>query len=179
MNVIDNGIIKNENISLRLITPDDTDKIIAWRNNPEVCKNFIYQKPLTENTHLYWIESMINTGKAVQFIINNDELGDIGSTYLRDINHEHHKAEYGIFIGNDIAVGKGYGTIACKMVCQYGFEVLHLHKIFLRVFENNNQAIRSYEKSGFIREGIFHDDVCIEGKYHNILFMSLINPEEN
>ena len=71
VNVIDNIVIRNENIALRLITPDDTDKIIAWRNNPEVRKNFIYQKPFTREIHEQWIESMVEQGKAVQFIIND------------------------------------------------------------------------------------------------------------
>lgn len=120
---------------------------------------------------------MIETKKAVQFIITENLTGNsIGSTYLRDIDTTHKKAEFGIFIGVDESVNRGYGTAACKLISKYGFENLELHKIFLRVFEWNKQAIRSYEKAGFQHEGLFHDDVFINGKFHNIIMMGLINP---
>ena len=155
----------------------DTDNIISWRNNPRVRYNFIYQKLFNREGHLKWIETMIDTGKAIQFIIVENIKGKaIGSTYLRDIDYKHNKAEFGIFIGDDETINHGYGTEACKLICNYGFETLKLHKIFLRAFENNKQAIRSYEKAGFIHEGLFHDEVCIENKYYNIVMMGKINP---
>lgn len=161
---------------MRPLEKFDTDNIILWRNNPRVCRNFIYQKPFTREGHLKWFETMIETGKAVQFIITEILTNNpIGSTYLRDIDLENRKAEFGIFIGVDDAVNCGYGTEACKIICRYGFEVLNLHKIFLRVFESNRQAIRSYEKAGFQYEGTFHDDVCINGKFYNVVFMGKIN----
>lgn len=162
---------------MRLMEVSDTDKIISWRNNPRVRYNFIYQKLFTREGHLNWIKTMIDTGKAIQFIIVENSTGKpIGSTYLRDIDFNHKKAEFGIFIGVDEKVNRGYGTAACKLICKYGFETLKLHKIFLRAFESNRQAIRSYEKAGFIREGLFHDDVCIDGEFYNIVMMGLINP---
>ena len=172
---------KDKKIALRPMTKDDTSKIIAWRNNPRVRNNFIYQELLTPETHLNWIKTMIETGKAIQFIIvnhNNKISHDIGSVYFRDINSVHKKAEYGIFIGEDKALDFGYGTLACKLACRYGFEVMNLHKIFLRVFSDNFSAIRSYEKSGFIREGLLRDDVYINGKFRDILIMSMINTDK-
>ena len=164
-------------ISLKPMEISDTDNIIFWRNNPRVRYNFIYQKLFNREGHLKWIETMIDTGKAVQFIIVENSTGNpIGSTYLRDIDFNHKKAEFGIFIGVDETVNRGYGTEACKLICNYGFEKLQLHKIFLRAFENNTQAIKSYEKAGFVHEGLFRDDVCIEGKYYNIVMMGKINP---
>ena len=40
------------------------------------------------------------------------------------------------------------------------------------------QAIRSYEKAGFVREAYLHDDVCIDGKFRDIVLMAKLNPEE-
>ena len=165
-------------IVLRPMKISDTENIVQWRNNPRVRNNFIYQKLFTREGHLKWIETMINTGKAIQFIIVESSTGKaIGSTYLRDIDYNHNKAEFGIFIGADETVNRGYGTEACKLICQYGFENLKLHKIFLRAFESNRQAIRSYEKAGFVHEGLFRDEVRIDGKYFNIVMMGKINPQ--
>ena len=44
-------------------------------------------------------------------------------------------------------------------------------------FAENVQAIRSYEKAGFLREGLLCDDVCIDGEYRDIVWMAALNPE--
>lgn len=96
------------------------------------------------------------SGRSVQFLIVEaccDRA--IGSVYLRDIDHENHKAEYGIFIGEDDARSHGYGTMACELICQYGFNELHLHKIFLRVFSENKIAQKAIKKQGFRWKGCF------------------------
>lgn len=154
----------------------DTDDIVKWRNNPEVRKNFIYREPFTVEGHNHWIDTVIIPGKAVQFIIV-EEASDrpIGSVYLRDIDKKNRKAEYGIFIGEDSARGHGYGTAACRLLCDYAFRELSLHKLYLRVFSDNVAAQKSYKKAGFQEEAYAHDTVFIDGEYRDMIFMALIN----
>lgn len=171
--------ILGEKIYLRKMEIEDTDDIICWRNNKRVYQNFIYQKPFTRESHFHWIENVIQTGSAVQFIIcekENDR--SVGSVYFRDISTEHKKAEYGIFIGEDDAVSKGYGSEAAKLALKYAFEVMKLHKVMLRVFADNLGAIKSYEKAGFEKEAYLKDEVCIEGQFRDMILMGIINPED-
>lgn len=58
---------------------------------------------------------------------------------------------------------------------QYAFEELKLHRLYLRVFADNAQAISSYEKAGFIKEAYLKDDVCIDGQYRDIVLMACVN----
>ena len=170
--------IKGEKIKLRFMTREDTDLIVKWRNNPRVRYNFIYQELFTPEGHLHWFDTMIDTGKAIQFIIcEMDTERPIGSVYFRDISAQHHKAEYGIFIGEDDAVGKGIGSEVCRLACDYGFRVENWHKIILRAFAENQAALRSYEKAGFQREALLKDEVCIDGVYRDIVLMGLLNPK--
>lgn len=164
-----------EKIYLREISSLDTDNIIKWRNSPHVKQNFIYQKDLTREEHEFWLKTKVESGKVQQFIIVEKESNvPIGSVYLRDIDYNNSKAEFGIFIGEKIGLNKGYGTLAAKIIIKYGFNQLELNKIFLRVFEYNVHAIRSYEKVGFIKEGLFKQDVCIDNKFYNIIFMGIL-----
>lgn len=172
--------VAGEGIYLRLMTKADTDLIVKWRNNPRVRHNFIYQKPFTKEGHEHWIKTMIETGEAIQFIICQAESGrELGSVYFRDISREHHKAEYGIFVGEDDAIGQGIGSKTCRLACQYGFQVEKWHKIMLRAFADNMPAIRSYEKAGFVKEAYLKDDVCIDGVFRDIVLMGLLSPEED
>lgn len=166
-------------IYLRLMTRDDTENIIKWRNNDAVRSQFIYQKLFTKESHEKWIETMIDTGKVVQMVIMLVE-GDrpIGSVYIRDIDKEHKKGEYGVFIGEEDCLGKGYGTEAAELMTEYAFEYIGLHKLMLRVYADNERAIRSYEKAGFVKEAYLKDDVYVQGQYRDIVLMARINNED-
>lgn len=162
-------------IYLRLMTYEDTEKIVEWRNSDSVRKRFIYQGLFTKESHENWIRTMVETGKVVQMIIC--EIGTdraVGSVYVRDIDNIHHKAEYGIFIGEKEARGKGYGTAATKLMVRYCFEELRLHRLFLRVYAENERAIRSYEKAGFVKEAHLREDVYIDGEYKDIVLMGIL-----
>ena len=165
-------------IYLRPMKDDDTENIVRWRNSDTVRSRFIYQKLFTKESHENWIKTMIDTGKAVQMIICLKD-GDVpvGSVYIRDIDMTHHKGEYGIFIGEEAARGKGIGTAAAKLMIQYAFEELRLHRLFLRVFADNVQAIKSYEKAGFIREAYLKDDVFVGEKYCDIVLMAVLETD--
>lgn len=168
--------LEGEVIYLRLMGAEDTEDIIRWRNTDFVRSNFIYQKPFTRAGHENWISNMIDTGKAVQFMICGKMDGKaVGSVYLRDIDRDHHKAEYGIFIGEKDALGKGYGTEAAKMMIEYAFNEEGLHKLMLRVLAENKQARRSYEKAGFVKEAYLKDEVFLEGRYKDVVYMAVIN----
>lgn len=164
-------------IYLRPMTHEDTDLIVAWRNSDAVRRNFIYQEPFTREGHENWIKNKVETGLVVQMIIC-DMVGDrpLGSVYIRDIDMQHRKAEYGIFIGEADARGRGIGTATAKLMLRYCFREAGLHRVYLRAFADNEQAIRSYEKAGFVREGLLREDVCIEEQYRDIVWMAALNP---
>ncbi len=137
-------------IFLRPMAAEDTDSIVAWRNTDRVRHNFIDQRLFTAKGHQNWIRTQVEPGHVVQFIICEKGSGrGVGSVYFRDIDREKGCAEYGIFIGEEDAAGKGYGTQAAKLALAYAFKTLHLKTVFLRVFSDNTGARRSYEKAGF------------------------------
>lgn len=171
-------VIEGADIYLRLINEEDTDRIIKWRNTEFVRQNFIYQELFTRQGHENWVRTMVDTGKVVQFIIIKKK-GDkpVGSVYLRDIDRAHKKAEYGIFIGEEEALGKGYGTQAARMMIDYAFHEEGLHKLMLRVLAKNACARRSYEKAGFVEEAYLKDEVFLNGRYQDVIYMAVINNE--
>lgn len=166
-------------IYLRLMTWEDTDLIVSWRNRDEVRKKFIYQGLFSREIHENWIRTKVETGCVVQMIICDLATDTpLGSVYIRDIDRKHSKAEYGIFIGEETARGRGVGTAAAGLMLQYCFEEEQLHRIYLRVLADNLQAIRSYEKAGFVREGLLRDDVFLEGRYRDIIWMAAVQKSD-
>ncbi len=164
-------------IYIRPMTYEDTDTVVRWRNTEAVKKNFIYRGTFTREVHENWIRTKIETGQVVQFIVcAADTDMPLGSVYIRDIDREHSKAEFGIFLGEDCARGKGYGLSSAKLMLRYCFEKEKLHRVFLRVLAENMPAIVTYERAGFEREGLLKQDVFLDGKYRDVVRMGVLNP---
>ena len=158
-------------VTIRPITYDDTENIVKWRNSEYVNSRFIDRRLFTKESHEAWLKNYVETGKVAQFIILlNGEA--VGSVYLRDIDPDKKEAEYGIFIGEESARGKGVGTKSAKLILKYAFEELNLEKIFLRVFKDNPGAVRSYEKAGFKKIDRV-DTLNIDGETLEVIFMEL------
>jgi RimJ/RimL family protein N-acetyltransferase len=66
-----------------------------------------------------------------------------------NIDSMHGLAEFSIFIGEHDCWGKGYGTETTILMLDYGFTLLGLHNITLRVDSYNERAIRAYRRAGF------------------------------
>lgn len=172
-------IIEGQKVRLRPITISDTALIVKWRNNDSVRQNFIFQEPFTCEMHEAWMKNKVQTGEVVQYIIEDKTTNDpVGSVYLKDMSKKNKNAEYGIFIGEDSARGKGFGSETANLFSQFGLNTLGLHRIFLRVFAENKGAIKSYKKAGFVIEGIARDMVFMNDQYRDIVFMALLGDKE-
>ncbi len=175
----DQWIRRGGQVWLRMMTGDDTDRIVAWRNRDFVRGRFIYRDAFTREGHLNWIRTQVETGHVVQFIICLAGSGEpVGSVYFRDIDRRHRKAEYGIFIGEESALGKGLGTEAASLALDYAFGELDLHKVMLRVLADNLRACRSYAHAGFAQEGCLREDVFLDGKFCDVILMAAFHPKE-
>ena len=169
--------IAGQKVVLRPITDADTDRIVAWRNTPAVMQNFIFRQRFTPEMHRHWLATKVATGRVVQYIIEEQATGRaVGSVYYRDVDPVNHSAEYGIFIGEEDARDKGFGTETARLFTEFGFAQLGLHRISLRLLAENEPARRSYENAGFAVEGVFRDMVLLDGRYRDVVFMARLAP---
>ena len=65
--------------------------------------------------------------------------------------------------------GRGYGTEAMELLCRFAFQEMNLHKLKVSVFAFNKAAIRCYEKSGFIQEGLLKSEIFRAGAYQDVV----------
>ena len=129
-------ILTGEKVVLRPITDADTDNIVRWRNTPSVRDNFIFRQTFTPEMHRNWLKTKVATGEVVQYIIV-DKAADtaVGSVYYRDVDHTFNSAEYGIFVGEESARGKGFGTETARLFAD------------VRAIKSN-AALRGLEQAG-------------------------------
>ncbi|KIM89289.1 hypothetical protein PILCRDRAFT_219760 [Piloderma croceum F 1598] len=72
---------------------------------------------------------------------------------------------------------KGYGTESTRFVVDRAFRWLGLHRVSLGVFESNKGAFASFKKIGFVVEGIKRKANWSDGKWEDIIDMSMLEED--
>lgn len=123
-----------------------------WLNDPEIIEFLSLRTKMislhSEKEHLEKMSYEHNYG-----IITKEDNKLIGNCGFLNLDHLNRNCEVGIFIGDKEYLGKGYGTEALKLLISYGINNLNIRNFMLRVFSNNERAIKSYRKSGFKKIG--------------------------
>jgi RimJ/RimL family protein N-acetyltransferase len=168
---------------IRLRAPDRSDlpRFVAWLNDPDVRAGLMIVLPLSMAEEEEWFENMLKRPQAEHpltiEILQGEEWLPVGNCGFNNIDWRSRVAEVGIFIGDKRFWNQGYGTEAMRLVLKTGFETHNLNRIYLQVYENNLRAIRAYEKAGFVHEGRKRQAMFKEGRYLDILLMSVLRSE--
>ena len=170
--------INGEKIILRPISESDTERIVQWRNQPEIRKCFLDRRDLTREIHIKWLNEIVKTGRAVQWIICEKETEKpLGTVYLRDIDQTNFKCEFGLYIGELKYQGLGYGKEAVNLVTEYAFRGLKLRKVYSRIMAENARSIANMESAGYCIEGTSHMDRWINGCPIDVVFVAKYSRE--
>ena len=100
----------------------------------------------------------------------------VGNIGLFDVRTKDRGAELGIALGREY-IGRGYGTDAVRVIVDYGFREMGLHRIQLGVAPYNPAGIRAYEKAGFVEEGRYRESVLHDGHWYDEVLMSILDRE--
>ena len=101
----------------------------------------------------------------------------IGTCGLFNVSEFDQTTELGIGIGDKDFWGQGYGREVVALLTNYAFRMLNRRKVWLRVWGNNERAIRAYRACGFVEEGRLRAHVWTAGAYHDLVMMGLLRDE--
>ena len=192
-------MIYGERIRLRAPERGDIPRFVSWLNDPEVIAGLGVFATFSEADEEVWFDNMLKAPPAqhplvIEMRVTSNRPASavssppdlmptdvdwipIGTCSFHEIDWRCRVAEFGIVIGEKRFWNQGYGTEAVKLLAKHGFETLNLHRIWLRVYANNPRAIRSYEKAGFVHEGRMREAMFKNGKYIDVLLMSILEDE--
>ncbi len=158
---------------------DLNERYLRWLNDPEVTR---YTETGTfpstaEDLDNYYRSVSGSKHDVMLAVVDKKSGGHIGNVKLGPIHWVHRRATFGILIGDKEFWGKGIGLDATRLMVEYGFQRLNLHRIDLGVFAEHEAAVRCYERAGFKVEGRMREDVFLDGKYRDRLRMGLLRSE--
>ena len=175
-------MISAERVRLRAIERDDIPRFVEWLNDPEVISGLLINLPLATWDETRWFENLANRPSEERpLALEARQPGGpwihIGNAGLHQLDWIARSAEFGIFIGDKSFWNNGYGSAATRLMLKHGFETLNLNRISLQVYESNPRAIHVYEKVGFVHEGRLRQATFRNGRFIDILWMSILRSE--
>ncbi|MCK6485395.1 MAG: GNAT family N-acetyltransferase [Phycisphaerae bacterium] len=170
--------LEGPRLYFRAAEPEDADRCTRWLNDPDTRRFLHTFRPYSEHFERRHIEGWTDKTDEIHFAIvlkENDR--HIGMAGLHQIHPVARHATFGILIGEKDCRGRGLGTEATRMTVAYAFDTLNLHRVQLDVYAFNVAGIRSYEKTGFVREGLLREHHFADGRYHDVLRYGLLARE--
>lgn len=179
-------MLKSENIFLRpFVLPDAEELLILQNKNRSFFSNYS-----TTRSANYWsleaqqkliVKREQNKQKDIEYYFgiykdNSNKL--IGTISLFQVMRgDLQSAFIGYFLDQEHN-GNGFATQSVKLIVNYAFKTLHLHRIEAGVQPHNIGSIRVLEKAGFHKEGIAIKNVRINGIWEDHQMLAIINPNE-
>ena len=167
------GWIEDKHVRLRPLSREDSALLYDGINRRDLMIFNAFFPPASKVEHDAWIES-VHTKRTDLVIFVIEELAgshSIGICQLCNIDWQNRSAELQIRIGEERYQSKGFVTEATKLLCQFGFSDLNLHRIYLNVVASNVRAIKAYEKCGFVREGLLREAAFIDDAWVDVVVL--------
>ena len=97
--------------------------------------------------------------------------------FIKNIDKKNDKGEFGIFIGEEEYLNRGYGSKVSRLAIDFAFNELNLNKVYARVLKKNKPSYNMFKKLGFHKDALLRKDVFIESKYHDVYIFSILKNE--
>ena len=164
-----------EKIYLRPFSQDDSAYVKRWFDDPEIRKLTGEVKALSlEETEEFYERLRTSTDRVWFVIVLKDDDRVIGEAGLLRIFMPWRNTDVSIIIGEREEWGKGYGTETGRLLLNYAFKRLGMHRVSIGVVGFNERALRFWERLGFKEEGIQKDGYLYDGRYSDFIMMSLL-----
>lgn len=143
----------------------------------------------TDDEYLRLVDTDIARPKSVAHVEQNpvpdyefrlrrlDDDALVGFVALFGLEWGNRMAKMAIGIGDARFRGHGYGSEGMRLILNYAFWELNLHRVGLDVITYNQRAIALYEKMGFQEEGRIREAVCRQGQHFDLLLMGILDRE--
>ncbi|MEO6030176.1 MAG: GNAT family protein [Candidatus Binatia bacterium] len=100
-------------------------------------------------------------------------VGTIGLHYVEWFDRS---AELGYWVASG-AEGRGYVTRAARLVLEFAFGTVGLHRVVVRCAVGNERSARVAERLGLVREGLLREAHFVGGKFLDQHLYSLLRHE--
>lgn len=146
-----------------------SSQLVQWLNDPNVSSGYgNLSIPVTEETEKQKMEYMAKAQNEYYFaIVRKSDDKFLGICSIYNLSMHNRNARFSYFIGDEENRGKGYGTDALRLLCDFAFNVVGMHLIYSSVYDFNIASIKAVQKVGGAICGEHHESIFYGGEFHN------------
>ena len=173
-------VLKGKKIYLReLSLKDAKGNYPHWLNNPDVTKHNSHGEILYTQKMAEKYIAMVTASQShhVFAIIESTTDKHIGNISLQALDLKARNAEFAILIGEPSVYAKGVGEEAGRLLLDYGFSGLKLHRIYCGTSSDNIGMQKLAVKLGMKQEGIRRDGLTKNGRFADIVEYGILEDE--
>jgi UDP-4-amino-4,6-dideoxy-N-acetyl-beta-L-altrosamine N-acetyltransferase len=163
-------------IELRDLQDDDSARLFAWRRDAEVDRWMRGLPPGDPEAHQAWFDAFRTDETRAGWIVTIDG-APCGWAALTNITAKNRRAEWGWYIGEPRARGRGAGRAAQALGLDRAFGHLGLEKVWSEVLAENEIALKAQAGAGFRREGYLRRHVWKDGRFHDAVLLGVLRDE--
>lgn len=158
---------------VRPMTAADLERVLAWRNHPEVRRYMYSQHEISLEEHACWFEKASRDPRLHLLVF---ESGGMPFGFVKI----HQTApggvgEWGFYAAPDAP--KGTGRQLGLAALRYAFTEAEMHKLCGQALVYNERSIRFHQNLGFQKEGLLRQHHFDGLNYHDVVCFGLLANE--
>jgi RimJ/RimL family protein N-acetyltransferase len=173
-----NLTLEGEHVCLRNIEPDDLESLRNWRNRPEYRQYFREYRDISPQMQANWYQNIVRNDERVRMFAIIDKQDDwlLGACGLCYIDDQNSSADFSIYLGaDDLYIDQKFAPDAGKLLLEYGFETLNLHRIWAEIYAIDAAKQTLLPKLGFVLDGCHREAHRLEdGSWTDCLFYGVL-----
>lgn len=171
--------METRNLNIRNSVFEDCQYFASWEVSPEVTKYFSISSGQTYADTATKFVLQDNDDTMMLFTIMSKHTNKpIGRIVVSDINKEYDSLNiFRMYIANPEDRAKGYGTEALTSFLEYAFINMHMERVTIDYFADNDEFAHIYRRMGFKDEGTLRNGCKKDGKYYSLNKMSMLRTE--
>ena len=172
----DKPMLRGERVILRPMVADDAEAFLASMDEESMRLTGTHRTFTLEELRA-WAASRADVQDRLDLSVVEMSSGQwIGELAINDWDADNRSCGFRIALGPQ-GRNRGFGTEATRLIVDYVFTHLPIHRIGLEVFAFNPRAAHVYESVGFVCEGVMRDALLWQGEYTDTVVMGILRPD--
>lgn len=163
-------------VTLRALAARDCDRLLVWRNLPEIARWMYSDHLISKAEHARWFDAAFADPRRRYWIVETDAT-PVGLANLYDLAPEHGRTSWAYYLAEPSTRGQGVGAFVEYWVIEHVFGELGLNKLWCEVLIGNEGVWRLHEGFGFQREALLRQHVRKDGEPADVVGLGLLRAD--
>ena len=171
--------LRSERTTIRPLTAADAAALFEVYSDPEAMR-YWSTPPHADESRTRKLIADIHRGfeerTVLQWGVERTADRRLLGTITLMTEEEQPRAELGFILGSE-HWHQGYGGETQRVVVDFAFETLSLHRLEAEADQRNTASLRSLERLGFRHEGLLRERWCVDGEISDSVVLGLLARE--